>query len=129
MLAKLSLVFLARTSHELRTPMIHSYFEATVRFFLSEIANNREALVSLDLFLASDYLERAVKCFLRRLYSCRRFFSAFARSTYFFFCPADMRPHNLPAARATTVTGCFGFLQRNLRKKMMNGLVALTPTR
>lgn len=53
----------------------------------------------------------------------RLFFSAFAKSMYFFLCSGVIRVHNFPAARAITVTCSFGFLLRNRKKKMMKGLV------
>jgi len=62
--------------------------------------------------------------FLFRFLSWRRFFSSLARSTYFFLCSGVILDHNLPAARAITVTCSFGFLLRSRRKKMMKGFVA-----
>lgn len=58
------------------------------------------------------------------LCSSRLIFSAFAKSMYFFLCSRVIWVHNFPAARAITVTCSLGFLLRNRRKKMMNGLVA-----
>lgn len=74
----------------------------------------------------THHFECVDKRFLFRFLSWRRFFSAFARSTYFFLCSGVIRAHNLPAARAITVTCSFGFLLRNRRKKMMKGFVART---
>lgn len=70
-----------------------------------------------------DYLECVDDRFLFRFLSWRRFFSSLARSTYFFLCSGVIRDHNLPAARAITVTCSFGFLLRSRRKKMMKGFV------
>lgn len=71
-----------------------------------------------------DYFECVDERFLFRFLSWRRFFSSLARSTYFFLCSGVIRDHNLPAARAITVTCSFGFLLRSRRKKMMKGFVA-----
>lgn len=75
-------------------------------------------------FFRSSYLDCMDRRFLLRFLSCRRFFSALARSMYFFLWSGVIRVQSLPAIRAITVTCSFGFLLRNRRKKMMNGFVA-----